>query len=165
MPPLPSFLHLISTWIWISRFQCYAPKGVHVCHVVLDGVIASPNTKGWASKVPSKTWRLEDYGGLGMVPGLRDYEYSTPMWISSLWEKAVLEKQVFPLKMTFPLALRIYIQICLVSLLSDLFVCTSNHLKYILHKHPDFGGWCSLGTAYEVLISTFSLVIAIYPNK
>ena len=33
------------------RFQCYAPKGVHVCHVVLDGVIASPNTKGWASKV------------------------------------------------------------------------------------------------------------------
>ena len=37
-----------------SRFQCYAPKGVHVCHVVLDGVIASPNTKGWASKVGSK---------------------------------------------------------------------------------------------------------------
>ena len=34
-----------------SMFQCYAPKGVHVCHVVLDGVIASPNTKGWASKV------------------------------------------------------------------------------------------------------------------
>ena len=34
-----------------SMYQEYAPKGVHVCHVVIDGVIASPNTKAWGDKV------------------------------------------------------------------------------------------------------------------
>ena len=32
------------------RYQTYAPKGVHVAHVVIDGVIESPNTKAWADK-------------------------------------------------------------------------------------------------------------------
>ena len=32
------------------RYQTYAPKGVHVAHVVIDGVIESPNTKAWATK-------------------------------------------------------------------------------------------------------------------
>ncbi|CAE7041447.1 unnamed protein product [Symbiodinium sp. CCMP2592] len=34
-----------------AMYQTYAPKGVHVAHVVIDGVIESPNTKAWASKV------------------------------------------------------------------------------------------------------------------
>ena len=34
----------------VLRYQTYAPKGVHVAHVVIDGVIESPNTKAWATK-------------------------------------------------------------------------------------------------------------------
>ncbi|CAE7355462.1 unnamed protein product, partial [Symbiodinium necroappetens] len=34
-----------------AMYQTYAPKGVHVAHVVIDGVIESPNTKAWATKV------------------------------------------------------------------------------------------------------------------
>ncbi|CAE7377511.1 budC [Symbiodinium natans] len=34
-----------------AMYQTYAPKGVHVAHVVIDGVIESPNTKAWADKV------------------------------------------------------------------------------------------------------------------
>jgi len=35
-----------------TMYQEYAPKGVHVAHVVIDGVIASPNTRLLAQKVP-----------------------------------------------------------------------------------------------------------------
>merc|ERR1712216_483574 len=34
-----------------SMYQEYAPKGVHVAHVVIDGVIESPNTEPWGEKV------------------------------------------------------------------------------------------------------------------
>lgn len=34
-----------------SMFQEYAPKGVHVAHVVIDGVIHSPATLGWDIKM------------------------------------------------------------------------------------------------------------------
>jgi len=30
-----------------SMYQAYGPKGVHVAHVIIDGVIESPNTKAW----------------------------------------------------------------------------------------------------------------------
>lgn len=30
-----------------SMYQEYAPQGVHVGHVIIDGVIESPNTKSW----------------------------------------------------------------------------------------------------------------------
>eukprot|EP00933_Yihiella_yeosuensis_P058046 TRINITY_DN58253_c0_g1_i1.p1 TRINITY_DN58253_c0_g1~~TRINITY_DN58253_c0_g1_i1.p1 ORF type:complete len:113 (-),score=10.77 TRINITY_DN58253_c0_g1_i1:59-355(-) len=34
-----------------SMFQAYASKGIHVAHVIIDGVIESPNTKPWGEKV------------------------------------------------------------------------------------------------------------------
>lgn len=34
-----------------SMYREYAPKGVHVAHVIIDGVIESPNTKPWGEKV------------------------------------------------------------------------------------------------------------------
>lgn len=34
-----------------SMYQQYAPQGVHVAHIVIDGVIESPNTKPWGEKV------------------------------------------------------------------------------------------------------------------
>lgn len=34
-----------------SMYQQYAPKGIHVAHVLIDGVIKSPNTKAWAEKI------------------------------------------------------------------------------------------------------------------
>jgi NAD(P)-dependent dehydrogenase (short-subunit alcohol dehydrogenase family) len=34
-----------------SMYNEYAAKGVHVAHVVIDGVIESPNTKPWGEKV------------------------------------------------------------------------------------------------------------------
>ncbi|KAK3279968.1 hypothetical protein CYMTET_12172 [Cymbomonas tetramitiformis] len=34
-----------------SMYQDYAPKGVHVAHVVIDGVIDSPNTRSWTNNV------------------------------------------------------------------------------------------------------------------
>merc|ERR1712048_822551 len=34
-----------------SMYQEYAPKGIHVAHVVIDGVIESPNTKAWGEKL------------------------------------------------------------------------------------------------------------------
>lgn len=33
-----------------SLYQEYAPHGVHVAHVIIDGVIASPNTESWATQ-------------------------------------------------------------------------------------------------------------------
>mmetsp|Transcript_114875 Transcript_114875/g.308078 ORF Transcript_114875/g.308078 Transcript_114875/m.308078 type:complete len:100 (+) Transcript_114875:1-300(+) len=33
-----------------SMYQAYASKGVHVAHVVIDGVIESPNTKEWGGE-------------------------------------------------------------------------------------------------------------------
>ena len=44
-----------------SMFQEYAPKGIHVAHVVIDGVIESPNTKPWGEKV-----MLQDAKGLSL---------------------------------------------------------------------------------------------------
>jgi len=35
-----------------SLFQELAAQGVHVGHVIIDGVIESPNTKGWGTNVP-----------------------------------------------------------------------------------------------------------------
>jgi len=34
-----------------SMYQEYGPKGVHVAHVVLDGIIDSPGTRAWGGKV------------------------------------------------------------------------------------------------------------------
>ena len=34
-----------------SMYQEYASKGVHVAHVVIDGIIESPNTAPWGAKV------------------------------------------------------------------------------------------------------------------
>lgn len=34
-----------------SMFQEYAPKGIHVCHIIIDGVIDSPATRPWGAKV------------------------------------------------------------------------------------------------------------------
>lgn len=34
-----------------SMFQEYSPKGIHVAHVVIDGVIESPNTKPWGANM------------------------------------------------------------------------------------------------------------------
>jgi len=34
-----------------SMFQEFAPKGVHVAHVIIDGVIESPNTISWGEKM------------------------------------------------------------------------------------------------------------------
>jgi len=30
-----------------SMFQTYGPRGIHVCNLVIDGVIDSPNTRAW----------------------------------------------------------------------------------------------------------------------
>eukprot|EP00592_Proboscia_alata_P007111 CAMPEP_0194357294 /NCGR_PEP_ID=MMETSP0174-20130528/4795_1 /TAXON_ID=216777 /ORGANISM="Proboscia alata, Strain PI-D3" /LENGTH=280 /DNA_ID=CAMNT_0039127247 /DNA_START=66 /DNA_END=908 /DNA_ORIENTATION=- len=37
-----------------SMFQCYGSKGVHVCNIVIDGVIDSPNTRKWFGGKPSE---------------------------------------------------------------------------------------------------------------
>ena len=34
-----------------SMAQEYAPKGIHVAHVVIDGVIDSPNTRPWGENM------------------------------------------------------------------------------------------------------------------
>ena len=34
-----------------SMYQEYAPHGIHVAHIVIDGVINSPNTAAWGEKV------------------------------------------------------------------------------------------------------------------
>lgn len=34
-----------------SMYQEYAPKGIHVAHVIIDGVIKSPNTLAWSDKI------------------------------------------------------------------------------------------------------------------
>lgn len=43
-----------------SMYQEYAPKGIHVAHVVIDGVIESPNTKSWGEKLMQNPADLAD---------------------------------------------------------------------------------------------------------
>lgn len=72
-----------------SLYQEYAPQGIHVAHVIIDGVIESPNTEAWGGSVqlqnpadladafvylvkqPPTTWTYElqlspQRGGIGM---------------------------------------------------------------------------------------------------
>ena len=67
---------MFAMWCWMVSLHLLIPKDGHQRCTQRHGV-----------------WN--DYGGLGMLPGLRDYEYSTPMGISSLWESGTCRRFVF----------------------------------------------------------------------
>jgi NAD(P)-dependent dehydrogenase (short-subunit alcohol dehydrogenase family) len=71
-----------------SMFQDYAPKGVHVAHVIIDGVIDSPNTRPWASDGKMMLHNTADLAGVF---------WSLHMQPRSVWS---YEQQVTPMTET-----------------------------------------------------------------